>query len=69
DYKGGFGLFEQGTSELFDYDLNIPLVEALGLNAPPQQEFIQVPDVNEFDIYLDSIAPNIIESSHMTKAL
>ncbi len=69
DYKGGFGLFEQGTSELFDYDLNIPLVEALGLNAPPQQEFILVPDVNEFDIYLDYIAPKIIESSWLSEGL
>jgi endoglucanase len=69
DYKGGFGLFEQGTDELFDYDLNIPLVEALGLNAPPQQEFIPMPDVSEFDIYLDHIAPNIIESSWMGEGL
>jgi len=69
DYTGGFGLFEQGTSELFDYDLNIPLVEALGLNAPPQQEFILVPDVSEFDIYLDHIAPNIFESSWLSEGL
>jgi len=69
DYKGGFGLFEQGTDELFDHDLNIPLVEALGLNAPPQQEFILVPDVSEFDIYLDYIAPKIIESSYISKGI
>jgi len=69
DYKGGFGLFEQGTNELFDYDLNIPLVEALGLNAPQQQEFILVPDVNEFDIYLDHIAPKIIESSWLSEGI
>jgi len=69
DYTGGFGLFEQGTSELFDYDLNIPLVEALGLNAPPQQEFILMPDVSGFDIYLDYIAPNVIESNYITKGI
>ena len=34
DYKGDFGLFKQGTNELFEYDLNIPLVEALGFTAP-----------------------------------
>jgi endoglucanase len=38
DYKGGFGLFKKGTDELFDYDLNVPLVEALDLTAPPQKE-------------------------------
>ena len=69
DYKGGFGLFKQGTDEMFDYDLDIPLVEALGLNAPPQQEFIPMPDVSEFDIYLDHIAPNVIESSWMNEGL
>ena len=69
DYTGGFGLFEQGTNELFDYDLNIPLVEALGFVAPPQQEFILVPDVSEFDIYLDYIAPKISESSYINKGI
>lgn len=63
DYTGGFGLFESGTSELFDYDLNIPLLEALGLNAPPQQEFILKPDSTGFDLYMDYIGLNILESS------
>jgi endoglucanase len=63
DYQGGFGLFEKGTSELFDYDLNIPLIEALGLTAPPQQKFVITPDVNGFDLYLDYIAPNIVNTS------
>ena len=69
DYKGGFGLFEQGTTELFDYDLNIPLIEALGLVAPPQQEFILTPDVNGFDLYRDYIGPNIVESSWIDTGL
>ncbi len=63
DYTGGFGLFEQGGSDLFDYDLNIPLVEALGLNAPPQKEFVLEPDSSGFDIYTDFICPYINESS------
>src|SRR5688572_11235480 len=29
DYTGGFGLFEKGSQELFDYDLNVPLLAAL----------------------------------------
>jgi len=63
DYKGGFGLFEKDSGELFDYDLNVPLVEALGLTAPPQQELATTPDVNEFDVYMDYIAAGIVESS------
>jgi hypothetical protein len=54
---------------LFEYDLNIPLIEALGLNAPPQTDFFLMPDVNEFDIYLDYIAPNIIESNYITNGI
>ena len=63
DYQGGFGLFEKGTNELFDYDLNVPLIEALGLTAPQQQEFVLAPDVNGFDLYPDYIAPKIVNSS------
>ncbi len=69
DYKGGFGPFEKGTGELFDYDLNIPMVESLGLTVPPQEEFVPVPDVNGFDIYLDYIAPNVLESSWFDEGL
>ncbi|MHC4173516.1 MAG: glycoside hydrolase family 5 protein [Planctomycetota bacterium] len=54
---------------LFEYDLNIPLIEALGLNAPPQNDFILMPDVNEFYIYLDYIAPNIIGSNYITNGI
>lgn len=59
DYQGGFGLFEKGTDEMFNYDLNIPLVTALGFNQPPQQEFSIVPDSTEFDIYTDFTGPSI----------
>ena len=69
DYKGKFGLFEKDSGELFDYDLNVPLVEALGLTAPPQQDFIPIPDVNGFDIFLDYIAANIVESSWSSQGL
>jgi len=48
---------------LFDYDLNIPLVEALGLNVPPQKNFIHKPDTTGFDLYRDFIGPHILESS------
>jgi endoglucanase len=63
DYTGGFGLFEFGTSELFDCDLNIPLIEALGLNPPEQKEFVLTPDSTGFELYMDYIAPRVFESS------
>jgi endoglucanase len=63
DYTGGFGLFEEGGGDLFDYDLNIPLVEALGLTAPQQYEFVLEPDTTGFALYLDYIGPRIVESS------
>jgi endoglucanase len=63
DYKGGFGLFEEGSDELFDYDLNVDLLEALGLNVPPQSEYSLEPDTVGFNIYLDYICKNIYMSS------
>jgi len=69
DYTGGFGLFEAKTSELFDYDLNIPLVEALGLNVPPQKDFIFRPDTTGFDLYEDFIGPQIVESSWVSNGI
>lgn len=59
DYQGGFGLFEAGTNELFEHDLNIPLVEALGLTAPEQTPFVLTPDVTGFPIYTDYMAPRV----------
>jgi endoglucanase len=63
DYTGGFGIFERGGEDLFECDLNIPLTEALGLTAPPQKEFVLEPETTGFDIYLDFIAPKVVESS------
>ncbi|MEE3259944.1 MAG: cellulase family glycosylhydrolase, partial [Candidatus Latescibacterota bacterium] len=63
DYRGGFGLFERGTSELFDFDLNGSLLEALGLVVPPQREFVLEPEREGFALYGDFIGPAIAESS------
>ena len=62
DYTGGFGLFEKGTSELFDYDINLPLVRALGLTEPPQEEFVLRPETAGFVLYDDFIGPGVSES-------
>ncbi len=62
DYHGGFGVFEEGGNGLFEYDLNVPLLEALGLNAPEQSEFVMHPDSAGFIVYGDYIEKNIFES-------
>jgi len=59
DYKGMFGLFEKGSGQLFEHDLNIPLLEAMGLNTPEQTEFQMLPDSSEFELYTDYIGQNI----------
>ena len=60
DYQGGFGLFKKGSNELFDYDLNIPLLNALGFNIPEQHQYELKPDSVGFDIYTDDIGENIL---------
>ncbi len=68
DYQGGFGLFKKGSDEMFNYDLNIPLLEALGFNIPPQDTFQIKPDSIGFDIYTDYIGAHIQESSYANGA-
>ncbi|MDZ7721702.1 MAG: cellulase family glycosylhydrolase [candidate division KSB1 bacterium] len=63
DYTGGFGLFEKNSSELFDYDLNVPLLQALNLNVPPQKTFENTPDSSGFSMYTDHISENIRDAS------
>jgi endoglucanase len=64
DYQGGFGLFQNGTDALFDYNLNIPMVKALGLNAPVQKIFEIKPDSVGFPVYTDFISEKIFDSSN-----
>jgi len=67
DYQGGFGLFNQGSNELFEHDLNIPMVEALGLTAPKQTPFVLTPDTTGFDLYTDFVAPGLSNSGYTTQ--
>ncbi len=64
DYKGGFGLFKKGSNEMFDYDLNVPLLQALGFNVPEQKEYVFKADSTGFMIYSDQIEQGITESSN-----
>ncbi len=63
DYQGGFGLFEKGSNELFDYDLNIPLINALGFNEVEQYNFNVITDSIGFSFYNDYIETGIVQTS------
>jgi endoglucanase len=63
DYHGGFGVFEVGGEGLFDHDLNVPLLESLGLNVPPQTDYIISPDSSGFEFYTDYIGQGV-QGSH-----
>jgi endoglucanase len=63
DYQDGFGLFKLGSNEMFNYDLNLPLIHALGLKEPPQKVYEMKADSAGFSIYQDMIGENIYESS------
>lgn len=51
DYRGGFGLFNKDSNELFEFDLNLPLLRALGLNEVSQKEFILQPETEGFVLF------------------
>ena len=64
DYKGSFGLFKKNSDELFDHDINIPLVTALGLMVPGQTPYVQLPDTAGFVLYSDYVGPAIEDASY-----
>jgi endoglucanase len=63
DYQGGFGLFNKSSSELFDHDLNVPLLKVLGLKVPPQTPYALTADNQGFMIYSDYTGPRIADAS------
>ncbi len=63
EYADGFGIFEPYSNGLFDYDVNLPIIEALELIPPQQRDFDLLPDTTGFNIYDDYLGPNIIEES------
>lgn len=64
DYTGGFGLFESGGNDLFEYDLDTSLLKALGFTIPPQLEYHLQPDTVGFPIYTDFIEEKVSEASY-----
>ncbi len=63
NYQEGFGLFNKDTYEFFEHDLNIPLLQALGLNTPSQTPFSVTTDTQGFMIYSDYNGPKISDAS------
>ncbi len=64
DYHGGFGVYNDGGNDLFHYDLNVPMLQALGFNVPEQGEYIVKPDSVGFPLYTDYIEQGINASSY-----
>lgn len=64
DYKDGFGLFNNGSNELFGHDLNVQLLDSLGLYTPPQTPFVMKPDTTGFMIFDDYIKQGIVNASY-----
>jgi len=69
DYKGGFGLFKKGSDELFESDLNVPLLTALNFTVPEQHPYVLHPDTVGFRIYDDYVAQGINEASYTSSTL
>jgi len=59
DYQGGFGLFNKGSNETFEYDINRPMAEGMGFTLPPYKEFVMKPDTSSFDIYTDFMGEGV----------
>lgn len=63
DYRGGFGLFDENSNELFEYDLNVPLLTSLDLVVPQQEQFYIKPARKGFIIYDDVVGEGIVATS------
>ena len=63
DYTGGFGVFEKNTPEIFEYDLNVPLLEALEFTVPAQLTYFKKPMTKGFMIYGDGFGEGIMNAS------
>lgn len=64
DYRSSFGLFKKDSDEVFDYDLDIPVVVALDLKPPSFKELIIKPETNGFYIFDNYPAPGLVVTSH-----
>ncbi len=63
DYQGSFGLFKKDSNELFDYDLNVPLLQALSFHVPVQKPYTKKSKTTGFILYDDYLGKEIIDAS------
>jgi len=61
DYQGGFGIFNKGSNEVFEYDINRAQAEGMGFTPPPFKQYVMRADSVPFDIYTDFPGENIIQ--------
>ncbi len=66
DYHGGFGLYQKGSEGLFNHNLNVGLLTALGLNVPVQTVYHRLPDSTGFLIFGDHPGDRLVESNYNT---
>ncbi len=66
EYGDDFGIFALGSPHLFKYDINIPIIEALGLTPPSQSEYHFLPDSTGFTIYDDYISQCIFKNNWLS---
>lgn len=63
EYRGGFGIFEKGTSGDIETDVDTLVTQALGLTAPLQKEPTTEPDTVGCILYDDFIGTGLLEES------
>ncbi len=61
DYQGGFGLFNKGSNEVFEYDINRPMADGMGFTPPPFKQYVFKVDSVPFDIYTDFPGAGIVQ--------
>jgi endoglucanase len=61
DYQGGFGIFNKGSNELFEYDINRKMAEGMGFTPPPFKQYVMRADSVPFDVYTDFPGEGIIK--------
>jgi endoglucanase len=61
DYQGSFGIFNKGSNEVFEYDINRPMAEGMGFTPPPFKQYVMRADSVPFDIYTDFPGEGIVQ--------
>lgn len=69
DYKGGFGLFKKNSGEMFESDLNVPLLQKLNFTVPPQQAYEKKPRRTSFILYDDYPGLGTVNASYINSGV